>query len=61
MAHPKSKKVYWCHWKQHTIMASYCEKCIHYTFNGRCKFGNDFNDCKIISNNNQKDIDKAYK
>lgn len=59
MAHKKSKKVWWCHNIQHTIMASYCKKCYNYGWNG-CPYGG-FNACKIKSENSQKDIDKAWK
>ena len=62
MAHQKSKKVYYCHWVQHNIMASYCDKCDYVNCDGKsCKYENKFNDCKIISNNVKKDIDNAYK
>ena len=61
MAHKKSKKVYWCHENQHTIMASYCNKCDKTDWWGDCPRGNYFNSCRIISENIQKDIDKAWK
>lgn len=61
MAHKKSKKVWWCHQIQHTIMASYCEKCYkNNSWSGECEYGG-FNKCKLKSENNQKDIDNALK
>lgn len=62
MSHKKSKKVYWCHTNQHEIMASFCEKCEKRSlWSGECPQGNFFNSCKIISENQKKDIDKAFK
>lgn len=62
MAHKKSKKVWWCHSRQAYIMASYCNKCSLVGWSGNeCSEGNLFNSCKLISEKNQKDIDKALK
>ena len=63
MAHHKSKKVWYCHQIQNNIMASYCKnECPFTSFNGiECPMGNLFNSCKLVSENNKKDIDKALK
>lgn len=61
MAHKKSKKVWYCPIINHNIMASYCNnKCDKIGWSGTCDYGG-FNACKLISENNKKDIDTAWK
>lgn len=64
MKKTKSTKVFWCHTTQKYIMASYCLHNCDYTnyspyADTPCPQGNLFNSCKLISENNKKDIDKA--
>ena len=63
MGKKKSTKVFWCHTTQKYIMASYCLNVCDYADydDNDCPQGNFFNSCKLISENNKKDIDNAWK